>query len=94
MFKRTLFVLVGVGAGVTLGVWAVRKVESTSRKLRPDAMAATAGRGISSVGGRLREAIEQGRAAAADKESELRAVYRGGTWGAGQSPVPRAANPG
>lgn len=79
MFKRTFFVLVGVGAGITLGVWAVRKVEATSRKLRPDALAATAGRQMSSVGGRLRQAIEEGRAAAADKESELRAVYRGGT---------------
>jgi len=79
MFKRTFFVLVGVGAGVTFGVWAVRKVEATSRRMRPDALAASAGRGMSTVGGRLRQAIEEGRAAAADKESELRAVYRGGT---------------
>lgn len=93
MFKRTFFVLVGVGAGVTLGVWAVRKVESTSRKLRPDALAATAGRGMNSVGVRLREAIEQGRAAAADKESELRAVYRGGIRPAGQTQAPRPTDP-
>jgi hypothetical protein len=74
--RRLLFAVVGLGAGVTLGIWAVRKVEETTRRLRPDALAASAGARAGSVGGRLRDAVAAGRAAAAAKESELRTIYR------------------
>jgi hypothetical protein len=73
--KRIFTALVGLGAGVALGVWAVRKVEQTGQRLRPDALAASAGVRASSFGERLRDAVEEGRAAAAAKEAELRANY-------------------
>jgi hypothetical protein len=76
MFKRLFFTAVGLGAGVAIGVVAVRKVERAQRALRPDNLAASAAARAGGVRGRLATAIEQGRQAAAVKESELRAVYR------------------
>lgn len=73
--KRIFTALVGLGAGVSLGIWAVRKVEETGRRLRPDALAVSAGARAVSVGERLREAVDEGRLAAAAKEAELRANY-------------------
>jgi len=84
---RRLFVLtVGVGVGLAVGVWAVRKVEDTSRRLRPEALAAGAADRAASLGERLRAAVAEGRAAAAVKEAELRGVY--GVGGADAAPRP------
>ena len=76
MFKRLFFTAIGLGAGVALGVAAVRKVERAQRALRPDNLAASAAARAGGVRGRLAAAIDQGREAAQVKESELRAVYR------------------
>jgi hypothetical protein len=73
--RRIFFLFVGLGAGVSVGIWAVRKVEQTSRRLRPDALAASAGARAGSLGGRLRDAVAEGRTAAAAKEAELRKIY-------------------
>jgi hypothetical protein len=74
--RRLFFLFVGLGAGAWVGIWAVRKVEQTSRRLRPDALASSASARAGSLGGRLRGAIEEGRRAAAAKEVELRSTYR------------------
>ncbi|MPZ87287.1 MAG: hypothetical protein GEU81_04260 [Nitriliruptorales bacterium] len=76
MFKRLFFTVLGIGIGVAVGIWAVRKVEDTSRRLRPDALASSAADRAAAFGDRLRLAVEQGRVAAARKETELRTVYR------------------
>jgi hypothetical protein len=76
MFKRLFFAMIGLGAGVALGVYAVRKVEATQKALRPDALAAKAAAGASGVRSRWATAVELGRDAAQEKEAELRAVYR------------------
>jgi hypothetical protein len=76
MLRRPFWVMLGLGAGLAVGVWAVRKVEDTGRRLRPDALAASAGARAGTAGDRLREALAAGRAAAAAKEAELRTVYR------------------
>ncbi len=76
--RRLFFGVVGLGAGLALGVWAVRKVDQTTQRLRPDALAASAGARAGSLGERLRTAVDSGRAAAAAKEAELRTVYRVG----------------
>ena len=76
MFKRLFFALLGLGAGMTLGVYAVRKVESARARLSPQHLASTAGTRAGATRGRLTTALETGRAAAAAKEAELRAVYR------------------
>lgn len=76
MFKRLFFAMIGLGAGVALGVAAVRKVDATRRRLAPDQLAASAGARASSWRGTLEAALAEGRAAAAAKETELQAVYR------------------
>ncbi len=76
MFKRLFFGMIGLGAGVALGVYAVRKVEAAQRRLRPEALANAAATRAGDTRSRLSLAIDQGRAAAAAKEAELRAVYR------------------
>ncbi|MDQ3343126.1 MAG: hypothetical protein M3524_06085 [Actinomycetota bacterium] len=75
MFKRLFFGMIGLGAGVALGVYAVRKVEAAQRRLRPEALASAAAARAEGTRSRLSLAIDQGRAAAATKEAELRAVY-------------------
>jgi hypothetical protein len=69
------FAAVGLGAGVALGVWTIRKLERTSQQLAPDAIVARAGERASGLGARLAEALEAGRNAAGSKEAELRAAY-------------------
>lgn len=75
MFKRLFFTAVGLGAGLALGVYVVRKVDETQRRMRPEALAANAGARVDSIAGRVREALDEGRAAAAAREAELRATF-------------------
>jgi len=76
VFTRLFFGMIGLGAGVALGVYAVRQVEATQRRLGPEALANAAATRAGNTRGRLSLAIDQVRAAAAAKEAELRAVYR------------------
>jgi hypothetical protein len=76
MLKRLLFALVGLGAGVVLGVWTVRTLERTSRRLRPERLADAAGAQAGSLAARLSAAVRAGQEAAAEKERELRAMHR------------------
>ncbi|HVL98417.1 MAG TPA: hypothetical protein VM324_03910 [Egibacteraceae bacterium] len=76
MLRRVFFTAAGLGAGVALGIYAVRKVERTQQRLRPEAIAASAGDRAGALGSRVREALAAGRAAAAAREAELRAAYR------------------
>jgi hypothetical protein len=87
MFKRLFFAMIGLGAGVTLGIWAVRKAEEAQRKLTPGHIAGVAGARAGSLRERIDIALAQGREAAVAKEAELRAVYR-------VRDVPGAENPG
>lgn len=78
MLKRGFFGLLGLGAGVALGIYTVRKLERAQQRLSPEGLAEAAGSRAGALGGRLTEALEVGRAAAAAKEAELRATYLGG----------------
>jgi hypothetical protein len=80
MFKRLFFATLGLGAGVALGVYAVRKVEQAQQRFTPEHLAASAGERAQVFSDRMRAAIAEGRAAATAKEAELRAVYRVGEW--------------
>lgn len=79
MFKRMFFAMVGLGAGVALGIWATGKVEQAQRRLSPEGLSRSATARADALRERLALALEEGRAAAAAKEAELRAVYRGGS---------------
>lgn len=74
--KRLFYASLGLGAGVVAGVYLVRKIERTQRKLTPDGIAANAGARVGSLGERVRSALADGRAVAAAREAELRALYR------------------
>lgn len=75
MFKRLFFMLLGVGLGLVLGSWVVRRLERTTESLRPENLASAAGRRAGGLGGRVRVAVDAGRLAAAEKEAELRASF-------------------
>jgi hypothetical protein len=72
------FAVVGLGAGVAIGVWTIRKLERTSQQLTPDALVARAGERAGGLRVRLSEAFEAGRQAAGSKEAELRSAYLDG----------------
>jgi hypothetical protein len=79
MFSRMFFAVVGLGAGVALGVWTIRKIEAAGQQLSPDALVSRAGERASGLGLRLNEALEVGRAAAQEREAELRAEFLNGS---------------
>jgi hypothetical protein len=81
MFSRMFFAVVGLGAGVAVGVWAIRKIERAGRQLAPDALVSRAGAHAGGLGARLAEAIDIGRLAAEQREAELRAQYMNGRGG-------------
>lgn len=81
MLSRMFFAIVGLGAGVAVGVWTIRKIERASQQLAPDALASRAGERASGLGIRLSEALEVGRLAAAEREAELRAEFLNGHGG-------------
>ncbi|HSJ46243.1 MAG TPA: hypothetical protein VK923_16325 [Euzebyales bacterium] len=81
MFSRMFFAVVGLGAGVAVGMWAIRKVERAGQRLTPDALVSRAGERASGFGARLAEAIDVGRRAAEQREAELRTQYTNGRGG-------------
>lgn len=78
MFKRAFFAMLGLGAGVLIGTWAVRKADRTQAKLSPGGVSSAAAEKAQTLGARLSGAVLEGRKAADEREAELRAVYRGG----------------
>ncbi len=76
MFKRPLFAMLGLGAGIAIGVYATRQLRAAQEALRPHNMAARAAGSAGSLRDRIAFAIEQGRQAAKTKEAELRTLYR------------------
>lgn len=81
MFSRMFFAAVGLGAGVAVGVWTIRKIERAGQQLAPDALVSRAGERASGLGARLAGAVEVGRMAAEEREAELRAEYLNGGGG-------------
>lgn len=76
MFKRFFFASVGLGAGLLVGAYVVRRMDEASRAVAPGNLAHQAGRAAGGVADRFRAAVEEGRAAAAEREAELRAQWQ------------------
>lgn len=73
---RGLFVLaIGLGAGVLVGGYVVRRVDRATRAAHPVALADRAGRAVGGVSARLSAAAEAGRLTAAETEAQLRLAY-------------------
>jgi hypothetical protein len=71
--KRLFWALVGVGAGAAIGVSAVRWATRTAERLAPTSLAERAWQAAGDWRVRLSEALEEGQAAMAEREAELRA---------------------
>jgi hypothetical protein len=76
VIKRPFFALAGLGLGITMGIWTVRRFDQARHAMAPQQVASRAGAQAGALGQRLAEAVAVGREAAAARESELRAVYR------------------
>ncbi|MGH2830609.1 MAG: hypothetical protein ACRDJM_09010 [Actinomycetota bacterium] len=74
--RRAFWALVGVGAGVAVGVAAVRAVNRTKQKYSPSNIAHQAGARGGVLAERVRLALDEGRRAMAEREAELRAELK------------------
>jgi hypothetical protein len=73
---RGVFVLaLGLGAGVLVGGYVVRRVDRATRAAHPVAVADRAGRAAGGLSAKLAAAAEAGRLAAAEREAQLRVAY-------------------
>ena len=70
--KRVFTLALGLGAGLVIGAYVVRRLDDASRAVAPTNLAGQAGRAAGNVTERLRVAADEGRRAAADREAELR----------------------
>jgi hypothetical protein len=73
--KRVFWGLVGVGLGAAVGVGLTRWARRTAEQLAPQSVLERAVAGSRELWTRLAEAVEEGRAAMAEREAELRALY-------------------
>ena len=73
---RVFSLALGLGAGLLLGAYAVRKLDAARRATSPVHVAGRAGEAAGSFSERLRFAAEEGRRAAQAREAELRTRYR------------------
>jgi hypothetical protein len=71
MFKRAIWFSVGAAAGAAGTIWTERTVRRQLDRARPANIAESARRAV-------RAAVEDGRAAAREREVELRERYRSG----------------
>jgi len=80
VFKRVIWWTTGATMGAAGSLWAQRKVkktvQTTIEKYSPPAVAHRAVDRAKAIGGDLRSVVDEGRAAQADKELELRDRFR------------------
>lgn len=74
--KRVFWAMVGVGIGAAVGIAAVRWAGRTKDKLSPPNLARSAGERGTALADRVRDAIDAGREAMAEREAELRAELK------------------
>ena len=76
MIKRPFFALLGLGAGIAIGIYVTRQARAAQEALRPSSVAARAVSGAGGLRERIAAAVEEGRTAAGRKEAELRTAYQ------------------
>jgi hypothetical protein len=72
---RAFTLALGLGAGLLIGAYVVRRLEQAQQAVAPTNLANQAGRAAGSFAERLQLAAEEGRRAAAEREAELRGRY-------------------
>jgi hypothetical protein len=73
--KRLFTLTLGLGAGVVVGVYLVRRLDQAQQAVQPSTLAGNAGRAAAGLGARLQAAAAEGRVAAAEREAELRGRF-------------------
>ncbi len=71
--KRAFWTLLGLGMGAAIGIGVVRWVSRTAERLTPQSMGQRALDAAHDWRERFAGALEEGRAAMAEREAELRA---------------------
>ncbi|HZD70027.1 MAG TPA: hypothetical protein VFA45_14320 [Actinomycetes bacterium] len=71
--KRAFWTLFGLGMGAAIGIGVVRWASRTADRLTPQSMGQRALATAQEWRERLAEALDEGRAAMAEREAELRA---------------------
>lgn len=75
MFKRIFLLFFGLGLGLLVGAFVVKRLDEASRAVAPTNVARNAGRAAGGIMTRLQDAAAETRAVAAQREAELRAEY-------------------
>lgn len=71
--RRAFWTLFGIGLGVAVGIGVMRWTRRTAEQLRPGSLGQRAVDFAQDWRERLGDALEEGRAAMAEREAELRA---------------------
>lgn len=72
MFKRLLWLLIGVGFGFGVSFWLMRVLRSTVERYTPERLSDDLASALRGLGSDLREAVSEGREAMREREAELR----------------------
>jgi hypothetical protein len=73
--RRLFWLTFGLGLGAVVGVTTVRWATRTAEKLTPQSLAERAVSLAADLRARLADALDEGRAAMAEREAELRAQF-------------------
>ena len=73
MFKRLLWLMIGVGFGFGTAFWVLRHLRATVDRYRPERVTSDLAAAITSFGADLRAAVAEGRLAMREREEALRA---------------------
>lgn len=72
MFKRLLWLSIGIGFGFGLSFWLVRLVREKVARYAPDQVSADLAGAVKDLGATVKAALADGAAAMREREAELR----------------------
>ena len=72
MFKRLLWLTIGVGFGFGMSFWVTRVLREKVARLSPENVSAELAQALRDFGRDLRVAVAEGREAMREREAELR----------------------
>lgn len=75
MFKRIFLLFFGIGLGLLVGAFVVKRLDEATRAVAPTNVARNVGRGAGTLADRIRAAAAETRAVAAVREAELREQF-------------------
>ena len=73
MFRRLLWLVMGVGFGFGMSFWTMRIVKQTAARYAPERVSNDLTAALKGLGADLRTAMAEGREAMREREQELRA---------------------